>query len=166
MNMKSYRYLLGTTALALFLGCSEAPSTSTNDATPSPSNDIVPEAASQDDSATFDDVKNEVGEAAQATREYTSQEMQEYADGLNNKLQELDTQLEHLKQSGKELAGDAKQQWEDRLSALEDRRMKLQEDLNQLGDASGEAWQKLKEGMDAAWDDLKKAADEAAKKFE
>ena len=50
-------------------------------------------------------MKKEVGEAAEATREFTAQEMQDYADSLNKKLEELDTQLDQLQQKGQELAG-------------------------------------------------------------
>jgi TolA-binding protein len=164
--MKSYPYLLAATVLALTLGCSDAASTTPTDATPSKAHGVESDAASQDDSATLEDVKKEVGEAAEAAREFTSQEMQEYADSLNNKLEELNTQFDQLQQKGQELAGDAKQQWEDRLSALKEKRKKLQEDLNQLGDASGDAWHEMKDGIDAAWDDLKKATDEAAMEFE
>jgi len=164
--MKLHQYLLSATALALFLGCSDAPSTTPNDATSSQADGVESEAASQDDAATLEEVKEKVGEAAEVTREFTSQEMQDYVDSLKNKLQELDTQREQLKQKGKELAGDAKQRWEDQLSALEDKRKKLQEDLDRLAGASGHAWQDMKQGIDAAWDDLKKATDEAAKEFD
>ncbi|MDD4270058.1 MAG: hypothetical protein GXY25_08935 [Pirellulaceae bacterium] len=40
------------------------------------------------------EVKDKVGEAAEVTRKFTSQEMQAYGDSLKNKLQELDTQRE------------------------------------------------------------------------
>jgi predicted nuclease with TOPRIM domain len=164
--MKSYRYLLSATALALFLGCSGTSSTTPNDATSSQADGVESKAASQDDAATLEEVKGKVGEAADVTREFAAQEMQDYADSLKNKLKELDAQREQLKQKGEELAGDARQRWEDRLSALEDKRKKLQEDLDRLAGASGDAWQEMRKGIDAAWDDLKKATDEAAKEFE
>lgn len=162
--MTSCQFFLSMTALALLLGCS--PNTTPDSATPAQSNDVESEKGLQDDATTFEDVKKEVGEAAETTHEFTSQEMQAYVDSLNNKLEELDTQFDQLQQKGQELAGAAQQQWEDRLSALKEQRKKLQEDLNRLGDASGDAWHEMKKGIDAAWDDLKKATDEAAKEFE
>jgi chromosome segregation ATPase len=92
--------------------------------------------------------------------------MQDYANSLQKKLDELNSQLVQLQQQGQDLAGDAQQRWEDRLSALQEQRQELQKDLDELGDASGDVWRELKEGLDAAWADLKNATDQAAKEFE
>lgn len=92
--------------------------------------------------------------AAEVTQKFASSEIQGYAESLTNKVQDIDTRLEQLKQKGEDLAGDAKQQWEEQLGALKEKRTKLQKDLDQLRGASGEAWQDLKRGIDAAWNDL------------
>lgn len=82
--MKSYRYLLSATALVLFLGCSDAPSTTPNDAASSQADAVELDSTSQDDAATLEEVKEQVGEAAEVTREFTSQEMQPHVDSLKN----------------------------------------------------------------------------------
>ena len=52
------------------------------------------------------------------------------------------------------------------MNTIDEKRKKLREDLDRMDADSGDAWQKMKTGIDAAWDDLKKATDEAAKEFE
>lgn len=163
--MKTYTYVLAITALGLMSGCAET-TTTPIDTSPSGSENATSQTPATEDTPALDDVKKELSEAAEVTETYASEEIQEYADSLNDKLQDLDAQFEQLKQKGDELAGDAKQQWEDQLKTLQEKRNKIGDDLRTLRDASGDAWQDLKEGLNDAWDDLQKTADEAAKHFD
>lgn len=164
MKSNPYLLLLSTIVLAVIIGCTDGNAERGDE--PSKEADKQSEAASQGNSTTFEDVQEKAGEAAQVAREFTAQEMQDYRDTLQQQLEELDNRREELKNKGEDLAGDAKQRWNDRMNDLDDKRKKLQTDLNKLTDASGSAWQKLKVGLDLAWEDLKNATDEASKEFE
>lgn len=114
---------------------------------------------------TLDDVKQQVGEAAQASKQYTAEQMKQAGDALNARMQKLSVQLDQLKEQGQEISGDAKQQWQDQMVKLKEQREQLQRDLDQLSDASGNAWQDLKQGIDRALEELSTATDEAKKNF-
>jgi len=113
-----------------------------------------------------EDVKREVGEAAEAATEFASQKKDEYAKALRQKLDELDTSLEDLKQKAGTLTDEAKARWEANRPELERKREDLNKKLDELEASSGDAWEHVKDGLDSAWNDLKKAADEAAKEFD
>jgi TolA-binding protein len=114
---------------------------------------------------TAKDVQEQVGKAADTAGEYASDQVRQYADTLNDKLQEFDTQLQSLQQQGEQLAGEAQKQWQQQMQNLQQKRQQVAGDLQRLKDASGDAWLDVKSGLDDAWQDLQGAASKAAERF-
>lgn len=115
---------------------------------------------------TADEVQNEFEDAADTTRQLTMQKKDEYLQALDKQLEALDQQIAELKQKSAELGEGAKQRWNDSLADLEQKRQQYQQKYDEMTSASGDAWQELQGGIEAAWSDLKAAVDDAAKHFQ
>jgi TolA-binding protein len=117
-------------------------------------------ASADEKSASLSDVRQKLNETAQVTGEFSAEQMRNFDKSMRAKVEDLGEQLDELSHRGEELAGDAKRRWQEQVNALEERRKQLQGDIARLQNASGDAWQSLRQGIDNAWTDLQEAVDE------
>ncbi len=112
-----------------------------------------------------EDVKKEVKEAYDATKAYTQEQMQAFREQTETRLSEYKKEIDQLQVKAEKLEGDAKAKAEQQLTALRQKRDEVSEKLKDLSSSSGNAWEQLKSGIDAAMEDLSNAYKKAAAEF-
>jgi len=152
--MKNAIFVRGLLAIMLLLvlgvlpGCGEKESTESKSATVSK-----------------EDVKNKVEEAYDTTKTYTQEQMQAFGEQTEARLAEYKKEIDQLQAKAEKLEGDAKAKAEQQLTALRQKRDEVSEKLKDLSSSSGNAWEQLKSGIDAAMEDLGNAYKKAAAEF-
>ena len=152
--MKSVMFVRGLLAIMLLLalgalpGCGEKEQTQNNPATVSK-----------------EDVEKEAREAYDATKAYTQEQMQAFWEQMETRLAEYKKEIDKLQAKAEKLGGDAKVKAEQQLTALRQKRDEVSEKLKELRSSSGNVWQQLKSGIDAAMEDLGNAYKKAAAEF-
>jgi len=112
-----------------------------------------------------EDVKKEAKEAYDATKTYTQEQMQAFREKTETRLAEYKKEIDQLQAKAEKLGDDAKAKAEQQLTALRQKRDEVSEKLKVLSSSSGNAWEKVKSGVDSAMDDLSKAYQKAAAEF-
>lgn len=112
-----------------------------------------------------EEVKQEAKEAYEATKAYTQEQVQAFRQATEAKLAEYDQKIDQLQESAEKLGGDAKVKAEQQLAALRRKRDAVSEQMEELVDSGGSAWDQLKSGIDAAMEDLVDAYNNAVAEF-
>ena len=112
-----------------------------------------------------EDVKREAKEAYDTTKAYTQEQMQAFREQTEIKLNEYKEEIDKLQAKAEKMGGDAKAKADEQLTALDQKREVLAEKLKELSSSSGNAWEQLKKGIDAALEDLGNAYKKAAAEF-
>ena len=112
-----------------------------------------------------DDVKKEVKEAYEATSAYTEEQMQAVRKQMETKLDEYGKEIDQLQAKAEQMKGEAKAKAEQQLSALREKQDAVAEKVKELGSSSGNAWEQIKSGVDAAMEDLGNAYKKVAAEF-
>jgi DNA-binding transcriptional MerR regulator len=112
-----------------------------------------------------EDVKKEVKEAYDATKAYTKEQMRAFREQTEAKLAEYDKEIDQLQAKTEKMGEDAKAKAEEQLKALRQKRDEVSEKVKELSSSSGNAWEKIKSGIDAAMKDLANAYKKAAAEF-
>ena len=60
---------------------------------------------------------------------------------------------------------EAKARWTEKMADLEAKQQVARDKLGEVRKSTGEAWRHMEKGAQAAWDDVRKAFQEAAKEF-
>ncbi|MFA7279318.1 MAG: hypothetical protein WC100_04435 [Sterolibacterium sp.] len=93
-------------------------------------------------------------------------EMQEaYQKKMSAQLKEWNAQIALLDAKLENMSADLRVERTKHLHALRARQSAVAEKMLELGKASGEAWEQIKQTTDKVWDDLKKGLVEAQSKF-
>ena len=100
--------------------------------------------------------KEQITKAAHATAEAASAKKDEYVKEMNKQLAVLDAKIADLTERSSKAAGEAKKDLEKKLEDAKAKHSTAAKKLEELKEASGEQWEKLKEGMSKAFGDLKK----------
>jgi len=111
------------------------------------------------------DVKKEAKEAYDTTKAYTREQMQAFRDQTETRLADYKKQIDQLQAAAEKLGGDAKTKAEQQLTGLRKKRDEASEKLKALSSSSGNAWEEIKSGIDAAMEDLGNAYKKAAAEF-
>lgn len=152
--MKSVMFARGLLAIMVLLalgtlpGCGEKEQTQSKPATVSK-----------------EDVKKETKEAYDATKAYTQEQMEAFRDKTKTRLAEYEKEIDQLQAKTEKLGGDAKAKAEQQLTTLRQKRDVVADKLKELGSSTGNAWDQLKSGIDAAMEDLGNAYKKAAAEF-
>ena len=101
--------------------------------------------------------KQKIKDAAEATAEAAQAKWDEYALEMSKRLDELNLKLEDLKDRAAKAEGQAKQDLEKKLEEAKVKRDAAAKKLDELKEAGADRWEKVKEGVGNALDDLKKA---------
>ena len=95
----------------------------------------------------------------------TSTERQAYEQKMDARLAKWDAQMQALKARAREAGADVKAEIGEELHALEERSKAAKKKLRAFREASGDAWQDLKEGLDESWQALDRSLQEARKRY-
>lgn len=99
--------------------------------------------------------KQPSSEAADAAAEAAKAKREEYALETQKLLDELDAKYEELVARAAETEGEAKKDLETKLAQAKEKRDVAARKLDELKEASADRWEKVKEGVENAIDDLK-----------
>lgn len=105
------------------------------------------------------DAKEKIGAAVDATLEAAKGKRDEYVREMSKRLDELDAKNEELKGRAAKAEGQAKKDLEKKLDEAKVKRDAAAKKLDELKEAGADRWEKVKEGVGSAFDDLKKVFD-------
>jgi len=88
-----------------------------------------------------------------------------YLEKLKAKMNEWNAEIDKLKAKAAQSKADLKIEIEKRVGDLEPHRREVENKIQQLVQASGPAWEDLKEGVQRAWNKLDEAVKSATEKF-
>ena len=152
--MKNVMFVRGLLAIMLLLAIGVLPGCGEKEQTESKSATVSKE-----------DVKNKVKEAYDTTKAYTREQMQVFREKTETRLAEYKKEIDQLQAKAEKLEGDAKAKAEQQLTVLRQKRDEVSEKMKDLSSSSGNAWEKVKSGIDAAMEDLGDAYKKAAAEF-
>ena len=97
------------------------------------------------------------------TKDSYLKKMKEKFDDLNYKWNIERNKLEAKTQQAKI---EVKEKFDEKLKTLQERREQMRQKLEQIDNASEEAWRDIKEGVDSAWQSLNEAIKKARSHFD
>lgn len=114
---------------------------------------------------TSEDVRRDAGQAVNTAVEFSQQAKEEFQRKLDARLKNMDAEIAKLHEKGRDLKGDAKVKWDQKLADLETKRDAARAKLAEVGQSSGAAWKDAQQGAQSAWDELEKAFRDASREF-
>jgi TolA-binding protein len=114
---------------------------------------------------TSEDVRRDAGQAVNTAAEFSQQTKEEFQKKLAARLKELDAEIAKLREKGRDLADQAKANWDRKLAELETKRDAGRARLAEVSNSSAEAWKDIHKGTQSAWDELDKAVLDASREF-
>jgi uncharacterized coiled-coil DUF342 family protein len=90
---------------------------------------------------------------------------EEYIDKMAKQLKEWSLKIDELEFKARAATTDARKVYEKQIRELKDRREDVRTKLHELKDASAEAWDTVKTGVEKSWDEFKNAFSDARDKF-
>lgn len=145
---------LSTVGLALIFGCEQKASK----VQPSPP-------SAMPSKVTLDDVNRDAAASLNTTAEYSQQEKEKLVADMKAKISDMEANIESLRLKGKDLASDAKANWDLKMAALDEKLKIAKERLAEVGDSTSKAWTDVKAGVSSAWEELSKAMRDASNEF-
>ncbi len=88
-----------------------------------------------------------------------------YRQKINAQLEEASARLAILKARAKLAVAEGRIYAHDELGVTDEKIAQLKSKLKDLGEASGGAWEEMKVGIEAAWEEIASASRKAAEKF-
>jgi len=157
--MKPYIWTL-CAGSAILLGCQDS-----NSPQPPTADDLQYSqrggSTTGDISAAAEDVGEEIGDAFEATAKLAEKSRAEFADEMNDNLQQFDEEIAQLQQQSQDLKGKAEQQWKEHLSDLREKRAKAADQFEELQATSAESYEEIKSTLNTTWTELEKELREA-----
>lgn len=95
----------------------------------------------------------------------TDRERHAYEQKMDARLMKWDAQMQILRARAKEASADTKAAIAQELDELEERADATRKKVGDLRDASGEAWQDVKAGLENSWHALESAVEAAKSRF-
>lgn len=92
-------------------------------------------------------------------------ERKEYIEKLNGQLKEWDRKIEDLEAKAKQAKQDARSDYQNQLQTLKGKRQEAASRINEIREASEDAWQELRSGAEAAFSRMGEAMDNAISMF-
>ena len=89
-----------------------------------------------------------------------------YVKKLKAMLEEWNAEIDKLDAKARKADAEAKIRYEEQVSQLRQKRKELQNMVTQMGEASDDAWEDLKEGLENAWKVFKGTLSKAKSEFE
>ena len=127
------------------------------------------DAEKSDTKVTYEDVKKESKEAMETAKEYTQEQKEEYLRQMRAKLDEFNKEIQELQTKAASKAIGLKEASKEELSQsmkeLAEKKKAAAEKIDELKNASGNAWEDIKTGADLAMDELNKSLEQAVSHF-
>ncbi len=110
-------------------------------------------------SSKMSNAEEKIKDAADAITEAAKAQRDEYAREMSKRFEELNAKYDELKVRAVKAEGQAKQDLEKKLAVAKVKRDAAAKKLDELKEAGADRWEKVKEGVGNALDDLKKVFD-------
>jgi phage-related minor tail protein len=115
--------------------------------------------SSPDSKAKVDDAKKKLSAAADATAEAAKAKRDDYVRDMNKRLSELDVKYDELKARAAKADEQGKKDLQKKLDQAKVKRDAAAKKLDELKEAGHDRWEKVKDGVGNAFDDLKRVFD-------
>jgi predicted nucleic acid-binding Zn-ribbon protein len=112
-----------------------------------------------------EDVQRDTAKAVDTVTKAATQAKENLETRLTSSLADMDAEITKLQEKGLALKDEAKARWNEKMADLKTKQEAARKKAEDLGNSTGEAWERLEEGAQAAWDDVQKAFQEASKEF-
>jgi hypothetical protein len=112
-----------------------------------------------------EDVRRDTEKAVDTAKDAAVQAKEDFETRLKAGLAEMEVEIAKLREKGLALKDKASVQWNEKMAELKAKQKVARDKLDELRTSTGEAWGHLEQGAQAAWDDVRKAFQEAAKEF-
>jgi uncharacterized protein HemX len=99
------------------------------------------------------------------TRAAALKAKEQFQQTLTENLRRLDEQMRELQMKVANLSDKAKADWAEKMKDLDTKRNAAKAKLAELQSATGDAWEHLREGSQAAWKELEQALEKATAEF-
>jgi hypothetical protein len=120
---------------------------------------LLPIACSGSSSSAISNAKEKIGDAADATAAAAKAKRDEFVQVMQKQIDELDVKYKALEKRAAEAKGDAKKDLDEKVKVAKAKRDAAARKLDELKEAGVDRWEKVKEGVGSALDDLKKVFD-------
>ena len=114
---------------------------------------------------TTEDVRRDTEKAVDTATHAAAQSKEDFEARLKAGLAEMEEKTERLREKGYALRDEAKTRWKEKMADLEAKQKVARDKVDEVRTSTGEAWGHVEKGAQAAWDDVRKAFQEAAKEF-
>ena len=111
------------------------------------------------------DVRRDTAKAVDTATKAATQAKEDLEMRLKSRLADMDAQIVKLHEKGLALKDEAKSRWNEKMADLKAKQEAASKQVEELGKSTGEAWERMEKGAQAAWDDLQNAFQEASKEF-
>lgn len=88
-----------------------------------------------------------------------------YIDKMSAKLKEWDAEIQKLEAKSDTVKADVKAKYHNEIDSLRKKKDEAHEKLDEIQNASKDAWEDFKDGLDSAWDSLGFAVKSAISRF-
>jgi TolA-binding protein len=105
------------------------------------------------------EARDKISDASKATVEAAKAKRDEYARAMHKRLDELTVKYEELKVRAAKAEGQMKTELEKKLEEAKVKRDVAAKKLDELKEASHDRWEKVKDGVESAFEDLKKGVE-------
>ncbi len=93
-------------------------------------------------------------------------ERQDYQGRMEEQLSTLGRKIDEMTGNAKSLAGEAREEYNKNNVMLRVQMGNVQQQLEQLKNTSGSAWEDVKKGVDSAWDEVQESLKRATSRFQ
>jgi hypothetical protein len=114
---------------------------------------------------TIDDVRRDADTAVDTATAAAVQAKKDFEVSFKTSLAEMEVEIAKLQKKVHTLKDEATTRWNERMADLKAKQKVAREKLDEIGTSTGEAWGRMEKGAQSAWDDLRKAFQEAVKEF-
>ncbi|MGC8906402.1 MAG: hypothetical protein ACP5M0_03050 [Desulfomonilaceae bacterium] len=111
------------------------------------------------------DVRKQAEDALDAAKKYALQQKAEYQQKVEQELSELGAKIGALKEKAQTATGESLRALQEKMGDLKERQAAAEKKLGELKASTYQAWMEMRDGVDRAVSELRKAYDGAARLF-
>lgn len=115
--------------------------------------------------STTDRIVRDTKEAVEATKQYTIQQKETFQKAVRSELIDLQARIAELQKKTDAVSAEARAEMQKALKELEGKKEEAKKKLEELNESTSSTWGRLKDGMNAAVEDLKKSYKETVSKL-
>lgn len=123
-------------------------------------------ACSKKSEDTAESMKQEAGQAYESAKEGAAETKEAFVSKVNNRLAEMETEMDKIESKINETGGVAKEELEKQWESLKDKKQKLEEKIASLQSEGEENWEKAKTEIQSQWASLQQSFNNLKDKIE